>query len=54
MMLKEREVDEMNEHGKCITCKADWSLYTEMERYCKLCKTRIVIIQDEVYFDKGW
>ncbi len=54
MMLKQREVDEMNEHGKCVTCKKEWTLHTDMERYCNRCKTRILILQDEVYFDRGW
>ncbi len=54
VMMKEHQIKEMYEHGLCVTCKAEWSLFTDMERYCDRCKTQIIIIEDEVYFDRGW
>jgi len=49
MMLKEKEIKELNEDGVCITCKGEWTLLSEMERYCERCATHIIIIEDEVY-----
>lgn len=49
MMLKEQEVKDMKEHDRCVTCKEEWSLYTDMERYCEGCATHIIIIDDEFY-----
>ena len=54
MMLKEKQIKEMQEHGKCVTCKGEWSLSTKIEKYCESCKTHIIFIEDEVYYDRGW
>ena len=49
MMLKEQEIKKLNEEGVCITCKKEWTLLTELERYCEGCATHIIILDDEFY-----
>ena len=44
MMLKEQEVKDMKEHDRCVTCNKEWSLHTELERYCEGCATHIITV----------
>ena len=38
----------------CPNCEAEFTLSTDIEKYCDKCKTHIVIFQDEAYLATGF
>ena len=44
----------LKQASECLTCGGEWSMESDMEKYCGKCNSYLINIDGEIYQQQGW